>query len=161
MASPLVGDLDAAFGSGFLGPFVRKSRWVREKKFSYISNVQQWRIRHLVASGLTDMGAPENSLKWSEQPAFKIWANAESRHTFFDLPPRAVLHPRRQGPGRGLDEKKIFIKLTAALVKPVKLMLCWATTGWSEVGSGSGRECASASAIPRSPSSAPPVTIVS
>lgn len=70
-----------------------------KRKFSYASNVQQWRIRHLVASGLTDMGAPENSLKWSEQPAFKIWANAESRHTFFDLPPRAVLHPRRQGPG--------------------------------------------------------------
>lgn len=54
------------------------------------------------------MGAPENSLKWSEQPAFKIWANAGSRHTFFDFPPRVVLHPRRQGPGRGLDEKKIL-----------------------------------------------------
>lgn len=32
VASPLVGDLDAAFGSGFLGPFVRKSRWIMEKK---------------------------------------------------------------------------------------------------------------------------------
>lgn len=108
VASPLVGDLDAAFGSGFLGPFVRKSRWIKKRKFSYVSNVQQWRIRQLVASGLTDMGAPENSLKWSEQPAFKIWANAGSRHTFFDLPPCVVLHPRRQRPGRGLDEKKIL-----------------------------------------------------
>lgn len=32
VASPLVGDLDAAFGSGFLGPFVCKSRWITEKK---------------------------------------------------------------------------------------------------------------------------------